>query len=161
MHQAQSIYTLKKHRGQCFFPGTLVCGCGFCFALHARRMSILKQNQNKHTTKTKQTHKPKKKTQTKNQLIDYICGRKVCQGQFSGCRYSKAQKVLKLQLSREYLEDRITLCLFFSKHPLLAVTDWPFLAPCLATLTFLSLYPEGGRQAWVIFSPFTSLPDCP
>lgn len=58
-----------------------------------------------------------KTNQTKNYL-GYIYGRKVCQGQFSGCRYSKVQEVLKLRLSREYPRDRITLCLPFTKHPL-------------------------------------------
>ena len=96
--------------------------------------------ENKRGKKTQPKHKPNRK-----QLPGYICGRKVCQGQFTGCRYSKVQEVLKLQLAG----DRINLCLAIAKDPLLAVRDWPSLAPCLATLTFLGLYLGSGRKAWV------------
>lgn len=108
--------------------------------------------------KNTKTPNPPKPKPNKRQLLGYICGRKLCRGWFSGCRYSKAQEILKLQLAREHPGDRITLCLPFAKHPLLAVRAWPLLAPSLAALTFLGLHPEGGSQAWVTRTLFPLSP---
>lgn len=66
---------------------------------------------------------------------------------------------LKESLSCSLLESilgRITLCLPFPKHPLLAVRQWHFLAPSPSYAFVLKVGGMIGSQGH--FSPFTSLP---